>query len=246
MATSGIARILPVLAATLLPGGRVFWNAGFGNTWLKPPPASIQPTSRAPGCAGHWPDGADESTCVPVAASMQRYVPPTAVTSGSPPGHEMFGDDMSGLALAPPAGVLATLVLPKSPVEARTLTLCATADLNAPRRFSRAARPLNVCSEAPKLWLMTCARPWSMRYCSEFIICGSPWTPRVSAVGVVTSSTFALGATACTHSTSRETSTIQPLRSSLPGSFAVGGGLLVSVHACTQRMLNVGSPGAQV
>src|SRR5690349_8132912 len=176
---------------------------------------------------------------------MQRYVPPTAVTSGSVAGHATFGNGMRGLALDPPAGVLATLVLPKSPVEARTLTLFAAADLNAPRRFSRAAVPLNVCSDAPKLWLMTWASPWSMTYCSEFIICRRPCTPSVSAVGVVTSSTFALGATACTHSTSRETSTIQALRSCLPTLFAVGGIDLVSVHACTHRTSNVGSPGAQ-
>src|SRR5215467_14391940 len=108
---------------------------------LKPPPASIQPTSRAPGLFGHWPDGADESTWVPVAASMQRYVPPTAVTSGSEPGQPMFGNAKMPPAFLPPAGVLSSLVLPKSPVEASTLTLLETADLKAPRRFSRAAVP---------------------------------------------------------------------------------------------------------
>jgi len=54
-----MARVLPTLAAVLLPGGRTFWYAGLGKRLLKPPPASIQPTSRAPGWSGHWPDGAD-------------------------------------------------------------------------------------------------------------------------------------------------------------------------------------------
>src|SRR5215472_17528603 len=126
------------------------------------------------------------------------------------------------------------------------LTLCEGADSNAPRRFSRAAvPPLKVCSDAPTLWLMTCASPLSITNCSAFIIWGKPWTPSVSAVGVVTSRTLALGATACTHSTSRETSTSQTVRASLPGSWAVGGGALVSVQAWTQRMSNVGSPGLQ-
>src|SRR5256886_14697704 len=75
----------------VLRAGRTFWNAGRAKTWLNPPPAAIQPTSRTPGLLWHCAGGDAESTPSPVFGSVHRYVPPTPVTSGSDAGHHTAG-----------------------------------------------------------------------------------------------------------------------------------------------------------
>ena len=80
-----------------------------------------------------------------------------------------------------------------------------------------AAKPGNVFSVAPKLWLITSPRLWSMTYFSAFIISGKPVTPSVSAVGVSTSRIFAPGAMACAYSTSSVVSSAQPSMVALDG-----------------------------
>jgi len=89
-AMSGTPRIDPV---NVLPDGSVFWKLGFANTWLKPPPESIQPTSACPGLFWQFTGGCAESTIRPFVAVawVQRYVPPTPVTSGSEAGHSTVG-----------------------------------------------------------------------------------------------------------------------------------------------------------
>ena len=62
---SGTPRIEPI---AVLPGGRVFWNDGLAKTWLKPPPASIQPISRTPGLLRQLLGGETLSTPTPVDA----------------------------------------------------------------------------------------------------------------------------------------------------------------------------------
>src|SRR2546430_17584359 len=57
--------------------------------------------------------------------------------------------------------------------------------------------------------LITSARWLSTTNWIAFIIAGRPWTPSVSAVGVVTRSMFARGAVAWAHWTSSETSRAQ-------------------------------------
>src|SRR6266849_3347480 len=92
---------------------------------------------------------------------------------------------------------------------------------------------------------MTSARWLSTTYCSAFIICWKPCTPKVSAVGVVTSRMFAIGAVACAHSTSRETSRAQRLRTSWPVPLFGGGGL-GDGDPWTSRILKVGTPDEQL
>jgi hypothetical protein len=73
-------------------------------------------------------------------------------------------------------------------------------------------RPLwNEPSPAPKLWVITSAMWLSITYGSACIICWMPWTPRVSAVGMLTSMMLASGAVACDRSTSSATSSAHRL-----------------------------------
>src|SRR3989440_535237 len=112
-----------------------------------------------------------------------------------------------------------------SPDDANTVTLFAWASTKAWRSCLSEANPLwNAPSPEPKLWLMTSMRWLSMSVCSAFIICWKPCTPRVSAVGVVTSMMLASGAVACAHSTSRATSRSQRLWLSWPVPLFGGGG----------------------
>ena len=145
-----------------------------------------------------------------------------------------------------PTGFLRELAVPLSPEEPSTVTPFCAADLNAYRRFSSDWKLLNASSAEANDWEMTVARWWSTTYCSAAIICGKPWTPRVSAVGVATSRMLAPGAIACAVSTSRDTSSAQALRSSWPGPLLVGGGATVAGAPCRCSTLKVGMPVAQV
>src|SRR4051794_24161552 len=89
---SGTPRIDPIVVE---PVGSVFWYDGFANTWLKPPPENVQPTSRTPGLFRHGAGGSAESTPVPVSGVVQRYVPPTPTTSGSDAGHSTDGNGIT-------------------------------------------------------------------------------------------------------------------------------------------------------
>ena len=114
---------------------------------------------------------------------------------------------------------------PKSPEEAKTLTLLAWASMKAWRSCLREARPLlKAPSPEPKLWLITSTWWLSISACSAFIICWKPCTPSVSAVGVSTSMMLASGAVACAHSTSSATSRSQRLWFSWPVPLFGGGG----------------------
>src|SRR2546429_7412219 len=114
---------------------------------------------------------------------------------------------------------------PKSPDEAKTLTLLACASTKAWRSCLREARPLlKAPSPEPKLWLITSTWWLSISACSAFIICWKPCTPSVSAVGVSTSMMLASGAVACAHSTSSATSRSQRLWFSWPVPLLGGGG----------------------
>src|ERR1041385_9203000 len=128
---SGMARIP---SPGVLPAGSAAWNEGAGNTLLKPPPESIQPTSRWPGNAPQLAGGETLFTVVPVAASTHSYVPPTAVTSGSEAGHWTAG---SGSSVGFLVGCFLKPALPSSPVDASTATWLAWAARNAPRRVGR-------------------------------------------------------------------------------------------------------------
>src|SRR5258708_4112847 len=79
----------------VLPAGSVPWHAGGENTLLNPPPESIQPISAWPSADGAWQltGGRALSTVrvVVLVGSVQRYVPPTPVTSGSEAGQETVG-----------------------------------------------------------------------------------------------------------------------------------------------------------
>src|SRR5205807_10170583 len=88
MLISGTPRLAPM---GVLPAGSTSWNDGLVNTWLNPPPASIQPTSRPPGFAWQVAGGEALSTPSPVVAFAHSYVPPTPVTSGSDAGHSTVG-----------------------------------------------------------------------------------------------------------------------------------------------------------
>ncbi len=186
--------------------------------------------------------GVLSTTRVEAAGSVHRYVPPTPVTSGSEAGHSTVGNGMS----VPPVatGVLMMLAVPPSPDEPSTVTLFAAAETYAWRRLSSDWVLLNPSSAEAKLWLMTVARWWSTRYCSAFIMSGKPCTPRVSAVGTVTSRMFAPGANVWTLSTSSETSIDQAALFSwpvpLPGCCTVAGVPWMLIR------LNVGMPAVQV
>src|ERR1700751_5481513 len=101
--------------------------------WLKPPPESIQPISRIPGFDWQLTGGSVESTPIPVTGLVQRYVPPTAVTSGSEAGQLTVGKgNVAGFLV----GVLLAFAVPPAPVLARTVAPLAAAETNACRRFS--------------------------------------------------------------------------------------------------------------
>src|SRR2546425_12288244 len=117
-----------VAGIVVLPAGRTFWNAGRAKTWLNPPPAAIQPTSRTPGLLWHCAGGDAESTPSPVFGSVHRYVPPTPVTSGSDAGHHTAA---KGNILGFLTGSFENATEPKSPEAASTVTLCACAASNA-------------------------------------------------------------------------------------------------------------------
>src|SRR5215510_14846879 len=102
--------------------------------WLKPPPEPIHPTSRTPGLDGGWQftGGWVVSTPVPVAGSVHRKVPPTAVTYGSEAGQPTVGN---GIVLGFLMGVLYGLAEPPSPELASTVMPLSLAEMNACRRF---------------------------------------------------------------------------------------------------------------
>src|SRR3989449_11103517 len=106
-----------VAGICVLPAGRVSWNDGRAKTWLNPPPAAIQPTSRTPELLWHCEGGDTESTPPPVFGSVHRYVPPTPVTSGADAGHHTIGKGNSDGFLI---GTFVVAADPKSP-EARSL-----------------------------------------------------------------------------------------------------------------------------
>src|SRR2546426_5558162 len=112
----------------VLPAGRVSWNDGRAKTWLNPPPAAIQPTSRTPGLFWHCTGGDTESTPSPVVGSVHRYVPPTPVTRGSDAGHHTVG---KGNGLGFLTGSFDIAADPKSPEAASMVTPCALAASNA-------------------------------------------------------------------------------------------------------------------
>src|SRR5712691_913176 len=179
---------------------------GLEKTWLKPPPLKVQPTSVCVGLALHLNTGPTNSVrgWVAVACgSVHRYVPPTPVTSGSLAGHSTVGNgNVTGFV----TGVFLLLAEPPSPDDPRTVTPLAAAEIYAWRRFRSDCVLLKASSAEAKLCEITVARWWSMTYCSAFIMSGKPCTPSVSAVGVVTSKMFAIGAVACAISTSSATS----------------------------------------
>src|SRR5579859_2791745 len=145
---------------------------------LKPPPESIQPTSRTPGLFWHAAGGSAESTPLPVTGSVHRYVPPTAVTNGSEAGQITVGNGkVTGFLV----GDLPTFAVPPSPELANTVTPFAAASTNACLRFRRDCELPNACSVAPKLCVITVAWWLSTTNCSASIIVGNPCTPSVSA-----------------------------------------------------------------
>src|SRR4051812_48473319 len=141
----------------VLPAGSVLWKAGRGNTWLKPPPESIQPISS---CDWPWQLAGgltlSSTRAVVLLGSVHRYVPPTPVTSGSDAGHETVGN---GRVEPPwPTGVFLSFAEPPSPEDASTVTWFAAAALNASRRFSSDFLLPNASSAEPKLCEITSAR----------------------------------------------------------------------------------------
>src|SRR5881392_414028 len=145
--------------------------------WLKPPPASIQPTSLTPGLDWQLTGGSVESTPVPV-------------TGGSEAGQLTVGNgNVDGFGV----GVLPGLAVPKSPELASMVTPFAAAEMNACRRFSSDWVLLKASSVVPKLCEMTVAWWLSTMNCSASIIGGRPCTPCVSAGLVVTLRMFASG-----------------------------------------------------
>src|SRR5256885_3704764 len=104
-----------------------------------PPPDTTQPGSRSPGAFWQFTGGEVLSTDVPVTAFVQRYVPPTAVTSGSEPGQITLG---YGMIAGFFTGSFMLLVVPPSPLEAKTVTLLARAFSNVVRSCCSEARPL--------------------------------------------------------------------------------------------------------
>src|SRR4051794_4218527 len=150
----------------VLPGGRTAWKAGRANTWLKPPPVATPPAGRSqtisawPAAAGAWqPAGGSTLSTVRVTVllgSVQRLVPPTAVTSGSDAGHPTVGN---GIVEPPlPTGDFLSLTEPVSPDEASTVTPFCAAEMNAWRRFCSDCELPNASSAEPKLCEITSAR----------------------------------------------------------------------------------------
>src|SRR5437773_10752261 len=117
-----------VAGIVVLPAGKTFWNNGRVKTWLNPPPAAIQPTSRTPELLCHCEGGDTESTPSPVFGSVPRYVPPTPVTSWSEAGHHTAGKgNIAGLL----TGTFVDAADPESPEAASMVTPCARAASNA-------------------------------------------------------------------------------------------------------------------
>src|SRR6266545_5375534 len=207
------------------PAGRVSWKPGLPNTWLKPPPDAIQPFSRF-GWFWQSTGGLVVSTCVPVRASVHRYVPPTPVTSGSDAGHSTVGN---GNVVGFGTGVNELFADPPSPELPSTVTPFAAAETNAWRRLSSDWVLAKASSAEAKLCEITVARWWSTMNCSAFIIVGKPCTPSVSAGFVVTFRMLAPGAIACAHSTSSATSSAQMLRVWMPTELLPDGGAFTIV-----------------
>src|SRR6516225_9802360 len=210
--------------------------------WLKPPPESIQPISLTPGLAWQMAGGSAESTVVPVTGSVHRYVPPTAVTSGSEAGQLTVGKGKGDGFFT---GVFGELAEPPSPELASTVTPLAAAEMNACRRFSSDCVLLKLSSAAPKLCVMTVAWWLSTMNCSAFIIAGKPCTPSVSAGLVVTLRMLAFGAMACAHSTSRAVSTTPASPCCWPVPLLPGGGDFTWVCPFQYTCWNVGIPAPQ-
>src|SRR6266550_3999189 len=144
----------PRVGIAVEPAGRVFWKAGLPNTWLKPPPDAIQPFSRL-GWFWQSTGGLVLSTCMPVRASVHRYVPPTPVTSGSDAGHSTVGNGKTGWV---GTGVNEAFAVPPSPELPNTVTPFAAAETNAWRRFCSACVLANASSAEAKLCEITFAR----------------------------------------------------------------------------------------
>src|SRR2546426_11989827 len=117
-----------VAGTGVLPAGKTFWNNGRVKTWLNPPPAAIQPTSRTPELLWHCEGGDTESTPSPVFGAVHRDVPPTPVTSGSEAGHHTAG---KGNSVGFLIGTFVVAADPKSPEAASIVTPCALAASNA-------------------------------------------------------------------------------------------------------------------
>src|SRR4029077_7391117 len=131
--TSGTPRWVSIAE---LPAGRLFWKSGREKTWLEPPPEPSQPISLTPGFDVQFAGGWTLSTLVPVVGSVQRYVPPTPVTSGSEAGHSTVGNGIRSLfGLLPTRLCLVPFAVPPSPDDPSTVTPFVDACTNAPRRF---------------------------------------------------------------------------------------------------------------
>src|SRR5256714_1237375 len=91
----------------------------------QPPPRSY------PGPAGYPVTPAKLLSRLGPSSWSVIWVPPIDVTSGSDDGHELTGNGYS----AEPSAMKS--VAPASPEDARTVTPCRAASLNAYRRFSR-------------------------------------------------------------------------------------------------------------
>src|SRR5215469_423041 len=211
--------------------------------WLNLPPESIQPISLTPGSPWQFAGGSVESILVPVSGFVHRYVPPTAVTSGSDAGQMTVGN---GTVVGFFVGVLIALAVPSSPELARTVTPLAAAETKACRRFKSDCVLLKPSSVAPKLCVMTVAWWLSTMNCSAFIIAGRPCTSCVSAGSVVTFRMFAPGAIACAHSTSRAVSTDHASRACEPVPLLFGGCAFTSVLPFQNTCWKVGIPAVQV
>ena len=132
-------------------------------------------------------------------------MPPAAVTSGSEAGHSAVGKGYR-------RPCLSTFAVPESPAALTTVTrfAAAIAYTSSKRAICVAVAPLKDCSVTAKLWLITepgydwiaIASPWNML--------GNPWTPCVSAGFASTRTSFASGAIAWAHCTSRLVSNAQP------------------------------------
>src|SRR5207244_3212307 len=107
--------------AVLPAGSGPAWELGRENTWLNPPPEKVQAASAA--CAALYsalPHFAPmpglmyvvRGSSVAAVGLVQRYVPPTPVTSGSEAGHSTVG---YGIRLPPcPTGDLLAFAVPPS------------------------------------------------------------------------------------------------------------------------------------